>query len=390
MMCFFLIACDNKEGNPVEKNVNDIPLEDIAQIFSAINMNKENLSEVYDAVESSIKNGYDEEYMMTDLFFSPGTGVGAKDKTKSDSKYSRPLRELIQQHLEKTVSTKSAGCPMVEDYLVALESSDIQIYWPYSHKWDRETYPTITFAPEGNQTENIGYRLSEKEGERVNEKVIVDEEYAKQYPVWIINRNEDSAYPTLELLRAEDPNFGAGGDIIVKKAYKTKTEEAEEGELKTLILKEFTMKRNYDTWFAGASEFLVKTGSVENFTASTEAEMKLFSPSVTDFMIVVKRGQENIPVPFNAVLVSDWSPQLDKAAFMIVEDDGGTKTSWKCGAVVKLSSKSYGFEITIPINTRDDLVWRGQLSNRYISAYDNVVGHFGDVDLKFEIVKTPL
>ena len=46
-----------------------------------------------------------------------------------------------------------------------------------------------------------------------------------------------------------------------------------------------------DSWFAGASEFFVKIGSVEDFTAVTEAELQLYNPLVTDFMIVVKRNQ---------------------------------------------------------------------------------------------------
>ena len=136
-----------------------------------------------------------------------------------------------------------------------------------------------------------------------------------------------------------------------------------------------------------AAEFFVKIGSVEDFTAATEAEMQIYSPSVTDFMIVVKRKYVGQPQPFNAVLVSDWTDQLTHCALMISEDDGGTRTSWKCSAVVKIKSKSYGFEIELPINTRDDIVWRGQLSRRYILANDGAVGHFGDVDLTFELVE---
>ena len=130
----------------------------------------------------------------------------------------------------------------------------------------------------------------------------------------------------------------------------------------------------------------MKIGSVEDFVASTEAELKLYTPAVTDFMIVVKRNMAGTAIPFNAVLVSDWTEQLEQCAFMITEDDGGTRTSWKCSAVVKVASKSYGFEVNLPFNTRDDIVWRGKLSRRYIEKNDNVTGHFGDVDLTFEIL----
>ena len=77
---------------------------------------------------------------------------------------------------------------------------------------------------------------------------------------------------------------------------------------------------------------------------------------------------------------------LDQVAFMVIEDDGGSQTTWKCSAVVKYNSKAYGFEVAIPLNTRDDVVWRGQLSRRYIEKYSGRTGRFGDVDLVLELI----
>ena len=72
---------------------------------------------------------------------------------------------------------------------------------------------------------------------------------------------------------------------------------------------------------------------------------------------------------------------------MVHEDDGGSRTSWKCSAEVKIKSKTTGFDIEIPFRTRDDIVWRGQLSRAYLEKYSGKTGHFGDVDIKFEIVE---
>ena len=71
---------------------------------------------------------------------------------------------------------------------------------------------------------------------------------------------------------------------------------------------------------------------------------------------------------------------------MIVEDDGGSQTSWKVEATVKVQSKSYGILINIPYNERDDIVWRGSLSSRYFENYAGKVIHFGGVDVIFEIL----
>lgn len=399
-------GCERVDTCPGDNEEGALPvsLEDVALLLSEINIGEEQLREVSDAVSSSSENGYDEEYTMRDLFSCPGAGVGDSSipgKLKSgESGYRSPMRDMIREHLLSGTSVLSKSMPKkreaftssVDVFLKALESSDIQIYWPFSEDWDGESLPVITFDPcDGSET-NIGYRaVDDGSGVRTVEEVIVDERFASEYPVWVVNRNDDAGFTSLEMLRRQDPEWGTGGGSVIVKLQTLPSARAASSDtpVRTLILKDFTMLRNYDPWFAGASEFFVKIGSVEDFTASTEAELKLYNPAVTDFMIVVKRKYVGKPRPFNAVLVSEWTDQLEKCALMITEDDGGTRTSWKCSAVVKVASKSYGFEINLPFNTRDDIVWRGQLSRRYLEANDCVTGHFGDVDLTFEIREYP-
>ena len=395
-------ACEVVD-NDMEKHVdaqNDssyVALQEVASILSAVPLEGEHLYEVHSAVTSSSGNGYDEEYTVRDMFSVPGKGVG-DNQTRSTKIYDNPLKSLIENHVRSEAFTKSAGeARNAEDFLNALMSSDIQIYWPFSEDWDGSALPVITFDPEDGSEVNIGYRIEvDDDGSRRICEIAVDEDLARRNPVWVVNRNEDAEYTSLEILRREDENWGEGGGAIILEpqsvspsAVRSKTDggAGDEAGGKTLILKEFTMKRNYDSWFAGASEFFVKVGSVEDFTATTEAEMKLYIPAVTDFMIVVKRSQVGKPQPFNAVLVSDWTDQMVNCAFMITEDDGGTRTDWNCTALVRVASKSYGVEMKIPFNSRDDIVWRGQLAAKWLQANSNVVGHFGDVDLTFEVVE---
>lgn len=386
-----LSSCEVIDNDP-DKHVQEkedstyIQLSSVAEILSEIPLGRIHLQEVHSAVSSSSGNGYDEEYTMRNLFTDPGSGVG-DDKTRVRTKtFTNPLRDLITYHVYSMASTKADDGIDPQAYLDMLTDSDVQIYWPQSEEWDGSEMPVITFDPEDGSETNIGYRIEYKnDGSRHVQKVFVDEEMAKEQPVWVVNRNSDAGYTTLEMLRREDPAWGEGGGAIIVKPSSSPP-DTRSSDVRTLLLKDFTMKRNYDSWFAGASEFFVKTGSVEDFTATTEAEMRLYSPSVTDFMIVVKRNQVGKPQPFNAVLVSDWTDQVSSCAFMITEDDGGTRTDWNCTALVRVASKSYGFEMKIPFNSRDDVVWRGQLSDRWLEQNSNVVGHFGDVDLTFEIL----
>ena len=367
-----------------------VTLEGVAVMLASLPMESCHLEEVHEAVSSSSFNGYDEEYTMRDLFSIPGKGVGDTD-VKSGKDYPTPMKDLICKYLGSSPAAKSSVSLMedAEAYIDALMTSDVQIYWPYSEGWDGKTLPVITFDPEDDSDSNEGYRLVRTEdGSLTLEKIIVDEELASRDPVWVVNRNSDAGFKTLEMLRREDPQWGeGGGSIVVSPSMSPTTKTDPFQPLRSLVLKDFTMNRNYDSWFAGASEFFVKTGAVEDFTASTEAEMRLYSPSVTDFLVVVKRSQLGEPVPFNAVLVSEWTDQMTHCAFMITEDDGGTVTEWSTKAKVYVAGKSYGIEISIPFNSRDDIVWRGQLAGRWLEENSNLVGHFGDVDLTFEVVE---
>lgn len=411
-----LVSCEILDNDP-DKHVKDdkdstyIALEEVAQILSDIPLSYEQFNEVHSAVTSSSVNGYDEEYTMKDLFASPGAGVGDRGNTRAGDGCKRPLRDMIDEYVRNSISTRSAeaiGDP--DDFLSRLKSSDMQIYWPYSDRWDGSQFPVITFDPEDGSSVNIGYKVSfEDDGSRRVEEVVVDEEMAQGRPVWVVNRNTDAAYTSLEMLRREDPEWGeGGGSIIVKPKQAGMPLKSGSPTYRMLVLKEFTMNRNYDSWFAGASEFFVKIASLDDFNASTEAELRLYNPLITDFMIVVKRSQVGIPQPFNVMLVSEMKRHLvehsddceggpecgddcrytfDEYAFMISEDDGGTREDWTCKGKVYIAGKSYGVEITIPLNTRDDIVWRGMLTGNSLERFNNKVNRFGDVDLKFEIIE---
>ncbi len=370
------VSCGSGDLATTPPVVQDGPfsLSDVAVMLSELPLDSEHLTEVYDAVSASSGNGYDEEYMMSDLFSSPGAGVGdSRSETRAGS-YSRPLKDLIADYVSARYATKS-GADDVQDYLDALSGSDMQIYWPYSEDWDGESYPIVTFDPGYGADSNYGYEIRrDGSGLRVVSRVLVDEQTAKSRPVWVINRNSDSGFTPLDLFEGESLEAPAGPRRL---------QSDEKG--RQLLLRSFKALRNYDSWFAGASEFFVKCGAVDGFRATTDDELRLYTPSVTDFMVVVKRRQVGYALPLNVMLLTDFTSQMEKVAFAIMEDDGGKTTSWKCEAVVKYKSKSFGLTLDIPYKDKDDIVWRGQLSADYLSSSRYVNGRFGDVEITFEL-----
>ena len=367
---FALISCTSREFHEIESPVTDFSPSGLAKMFSQLPLDSGHLQEVFNAVGNSSGNGYDEEYTMGCLIESPGAGVGdsPQARTRAAESIVTPLRELIRDYLANAPLTRSQD---TDAMLKALARTDFQLYWPYSENWDGETFPIITFDP-GYATEtNYGYRIRlDGNGLRVVDSVFVDEALAAREPVWVFNSNADAS---LTPLRPAEAGSGAKASI------------APLARSRRLLMKTFMMKRQFDSWFGGASEFNIKCGSVEGFNATTDAELKMFYPSVTDFTIVVKRKYCNKELPYDAILVGDLTSQMDKLVFMVTEDDGGTRTSWKCDAVVKIQSKAYGFSVDLPYNERDDIVWRGQLSAHTFEEADFITGRFGDVVITFEL-----
>jgi len=374
-----LASCDGQKNRlePLPDENGLFSLSDVAKILSDLPLQNGHLAEVHDAVSASSGNGYDEEYLLTDLFHAPGAGVGDNGTSTKAAGYATPLRELFADYFSRKYGTK-AGAADVERYINALSESDMQIYWPYSEDWDGRSFPIVTFDPGLGAESNYGYEVRiDASGAHVVDSVLVTEQVAMQRPVWVINRNDDAAFTPWELFEDTSTKAGDGKTATGEKEY-------------IFSICNFKMLRHYDTWFGGASEFFIKTGAVDGFKATKDDDLKNYSPSMTDFMVVVRRNQLGKKIPFNAILLTNFTDQMEKIAFMVIEDDGGTTTNWKCSAVVKYNSKQYGFELEIPYKDKDDVVWRGQLTRNYFQElFDKGGGtlssRLGDVEITFAL-----
>lgn len=377
-----LSSCSNLDEGKVSPNVQQEDAavsatpQGIAMMLGNMPIGEPQIREVWNAVSSSITNGYDEEYTFESLLNSPGCGVGEDASTYADSPSSRSagstacLRDLINEYAAGTLQTRSS------DFIDELAESGLQIYWPYSEDWDGHSMPVITFDPEDGSETNVAYeRVLDADGTWSVREIQVDEPYAQKHPVWVVNRNDDAGFMTPQMLSKLGLNSGA-------EAPSTRSGYG----FKTLVLKEFKAHRQFDGWLSGGGEFLLKIGRLEAFKARTEEEMDDYDPQVTDFMIKVRRRQVGRTLRFNSILVSEWTDQLAESAFMVVEDDGGKMTKWSATGTVKIKSRSYGFEVQFPYHRSDDIVWRGKLSDKYLEKYSGSPARFGDVSITFQFI----
>lgn len=381
-LAFLASACRGSDAVEPQSPEPGFTLEEFAGILSALPMDRSHLGEVFDAVCASSENGYDEEYMLVDLVGSPGAGVGdGVFRSKSAPRYDRPLRDLLSDYFEANPSAVPTRAGSSEACLRMLEESDMQIYWPYSEDWDGKTFPIITFDPGDGSEYNYGYQAVRGEDGSVGlQSVYVDEQVAMSRPVWVINNNDDSHLVPVQSAFLDD----AGAAALM--ANGVASVQGGEGDISgnRLYIRSLKMLRNYDSWFGGASEFVIKCGAVDGFRATSEEDLSKYRPSVTDCVVVVKRRQLGMSVPLGILLLTDYTPQMENIAFLVTEDDGGKVENWKCEATVKWQSKSYGFTLNIPYRDRDDIVWRGQLSRSFFERGSIVTDRFGDVEITFE------
>ena len=406
-LAFLASACRGSDVVEPQSPESGFSLEEFAGILSALPMDRSHLGEVFDAVCASSENGYDEEYMLADLVGSPGAGVGdGVFRSKAAPRYDRPLRDLLSDYFEANPSAVPTRAGSSESCLRMLEESDMQIYWPYSEDWDGESFPIITFDPGDGSEYNYGYQAVRGEDGSVEiQSVYVDEQVAMSRPVWVINNNDDSHLVPVQsafldgagaaALRADasSPEVQASSGVqALIPGVRTAIADAaasvqgSDGDVPgdRLYIRSLKMLRNYDSWFGGASEFVIKCGAVDGFRATSEEDLSKYRPSVTDCVVVVKRRQLGMSVPLGILLLTDYTPQMENIAFLVTEDDGGKVENWKCEATVKWQSKSYGFTLNIPYRDRDDIVWRGQLSRSFFERGSIVTDRFGDVEITFE------
>ena len=119
-----LQACDETSQPLISPEAPSATLEltpySVARTLSGVPFTIDQVREVWDGVNASSANGYDEEYTFSDMFSSPGRGVGDElSGTRSSGVYPEPFSKLIASRLGESVA-----------------SSDLRIYWPYSEDWD--------------------------------------------------------------------------------------------------------------------------------------------------------------------------------------------------------------------------------------------------------------
>ncbi len=296
-------------------------LNSIALTVADIADSKEIFNEIHSAVNVSLTTGLDEQYRFKDILYPSESKIPSLKSSKT-SDFGIKFKNAIQ-----TNSLKSSSLTDIETFIL---NEDVQIYWPYSEEWDGVAEPVITFDPILDVSENIGFkRVLQEDGSIRIDTVIVNDDFAFNNPVWIINFCEteeaeiESNVKSAQLKSSSSihqlavgyvkstkhyDNIFNGGDeykfcIIGGKITSMSTAESFEGIQTINISRKDIRKKNWkkfyyeldDDWKVSTEdkELGRKFGLIEFDKKKTTRELK-FEPKVTIDKVTVSLGSYTI------------------------------------------------------------------------------------------------
>ncbi|MGL5635520.1 MAG: hypothetical protein ACRDD0_01415, partial [Bacteroidales bacterium] len=227
---------------------------------------------------------------------------------------------------------------------------------------------------------NYGYKQNiDKNGKISIDTIIVNDAYAENNPLWIIN---SSTIHYDDLPKFSNGEFVKGNTLFA--CDMNKEQLLDDSHLKTkaigdkvytVYIGSFMADKQYDSVFRGGSDFVLQMGQAQNFSITAE---NLTSLDMHVSFSRIHRSRKDIKkkrwTTVNTILVSDWLPEENNAAFMIHEDDGGGTKRWDADISVSLGDKNYGTKVSIPYGKKDELIHKIVYSRNFIFSSNNSEG----------------
>jgi hypothetical protein len=353
---YFTFSCSDEADNladnignqdyPVMKSSEEANFKFITEFLSDIVNNDDIVKEVKSGIETSLLYGLDEELRFREIL------------RPNDNKLRSASKSLLAEKLEEAFGniriTKSTTEALNGDELETFMLNDnVQIYWPYSERWDGKEIPFVTYAStDDDVTDIMAYRkIVNPDGTSQVESRMVNEAYAKEHPVWVINKNE--------LDYDELPDFKAGefeknGRLFVSDLLPdARNEKTLRAGTPVVVFYLGTLKVTiqHDSWIAGGSEF--------EFTNAQP-----LAPGYTTTKNIILRETRTRNSIDNGVtggvwkaLNTDWTEAQVQNALKVVETDGGGTKNWYFSLGVKIGQNKYDINASIPFGNNDDEIY---------------------------------
>jgi hypothetical protein len=372
VLLLLLSSCENELKEPLnyKENLSEevVKLKITSQLLSEIAIDENIVMEVKEGIETNLSYGLDEELRFKEVLQPQSSKISIRS-SNHQSKLANAIRDVFNNSTIQ-LRTSING----EDFSGELEEfvceNNIQIYWPYSENWNGKELPVIAYNPMSDDvTEIMAYRYhNESKGISRLDSLVIDEEYAMEHPVWIINKNE---FDYDDIPDFKDGEIEKNGVIYVSKSLanpndnKIKTETRAASSV--FLLGTITAREQHDSWVNGGSEFdFVWAYIVPN--SYTQCDQKRIRKCISRSDI--KKGRtHSINLPLNV----NWTePQLTNG-LMVTETDNCVRTGnmeWYCYLELYKDNKQSRVFNCFYYGKCDELIhtgvyWRSNVTSRY-------------------------
>ncbi|MDR0612170.1 MAG: hypothetical protein LBG45_01570 [Dysgonamonadaceae bacterium] len=356
-----LHSCGNEDVINEEKvvtttvvNPDAVKMQTVAKLLTGLTTDQRIATEVRAGIERSLTYGLDEELRFTDILQPRESKML---RSGDDNLLAESVRNLLNGY-NSTSGLRSSGKEL-ETFLL---NENIQIYWPYSEDWDGKETPVITFDPgTGNADKVIAYRFVKlPDGTAAIDSFIVDEAYAMEHPVWVINKNDIDYEDLPDFSNGEYEKNGISYNIPKQGSLpSTQLRSATDAnKVYELTLTKMKATQQHDDWVNGGSEFRVVC-----FFPTTQFGLAKTGIKHVDFTRKeIKKGKEK---DINYIFNYDWSEDQLHHQFKIWESDSGSSRDVEIKITTSYTPKdengnptgspiSAEFKTTLSLGSNDD------------------------------------
>lgn len=370
LVLFLTVSCSNEELEIVQntntktetKSISSGNVESstVVNLLISIDMDIDVLNEVKYSVEKSIYYGQDENSRFVDMI------------NYSSSKISRSSKaSLLIKMLNDKLNLLPINGMTNEDFFNGLINNNIQIYWPYSKNWDGETIPTITSKPEDESSWNYGYkRLKDINGSSYIDTVIVNAEYIKNNPVWIVNENSTNYN---ELPDFENNEFVKDGVFFYSEVGKDFLSMKESksvnipGQQSPVYIGTINALDDLEGGLAGGPEFRFKWGHCSSHFINSPSKGLVNTFSIN--LLIEEVGFEK---QINYRILDNWIVNAETNYLLVFEQDGGAnKTKDKYLTYNNFPNGKLEVKVSIPYEGNDDILFDQYLERNKVFSSDN-------------------
>lgn len=324
-------ACRNEDtvGDFTPENEN-ITKTNVVELLKEIYIDDALAQEVHSYVTNALASGHDEEIRFTKI-------LSDQTRNNGQSIMAERLKQLVTEH----VATRNNNDGFDTDMLKTLANSDFIIYWPYSDDWDGCEMPTLVAAPENEDAEEAYGIKIVQEGDVISyEKVLVNEEYTMQHPVWVVNKKKEETGVVYAPTSYMD-DYGPVRQSVKRSAGNP---------LYVWKMTGMRVTSHHDGVFYGGDEYDIqvvypKLPGYAEITAKFRVE---FSRKE------IRKGRWKFP---NILLNTNWREEQVTNALIILESDDGNPITIGATVTAKLDDGTQvGTTTSITITDDDDII----------------------------------